>query len=138
MIPAEANETTALWWDATTERRLLVQRCEACGHHQHPPRALCTACGSTEHLGWTESTGEATVDACTVVERAPAEGQAPPYVVARVRLPEGVVLLTNIETTHPSSDPYAVAIGDAVRLGWRDLSDGRRLPIFLTHTEETR
>ena len=132
MIPADPDETTAPWWDATREGRLLVQRCEACGHHQHPPRALCTTCGSTDNLGWIESAGTATVDACTVVERAPADGQTPPYVVARVRLPEGPILLTNIETT----DPNAVAIGDAVSLNWRDLTDGRRLPVFAPAPEE--
>lgn len=130
MIPAqqaaEPDEVTQEWWDATRESRLLVQSCEACGHVQHPPRALCTGCGSTEHLTHVEASGEATVDAVTVVERAPAEGLTPPYVVARVRLAEGVVLLTNIDTP----TPYDVAIGDAVGLAWRDLPDSRRLPIF--------
>ncbi len=51
ITPAEPDEMTQTWWDATREGRLLVQSCEACGHRQHPPRAVCTACGSTEHLG---------------------------------------------------------------------------------------
>ena len=88
-LPAEPDEMTQEWWDATREGRLLVQACEACGHHQHPPRAVCTGCGSTEHLGHVDAAGTGTVDACTVVHRAPAEGFTPPYVVARVRLAEG-------------------------------------------------
>ena len=126
MTPAEPDEVTQEWWDATRENRLLVQTCTSCGHAQHPPRALCTGCGSTEHLTHVESAGTGTIDACTVVERVPVEGLTPPYVVARVRLADGVLLLTNIDTELP----YDVAIGDPVRLAWRDLPDGRRLPIF--------
>ena len=107
--------------------------CQACGHHQHPPRALCTGCGSTEHLAHVEAAGTGTVDACTVVERAPAEGLTPPYVVARVRLAEE----RHPADRHRDDHPYDVAIGDAVRLTWRDVPDGRRLPVF-TALEENR
>ena len=126
ITPAEPDEMTQSWWDATREGRLLVQTCSSCGRVQHPPRALCTGCGSTEHLTHVEAAGTGTVDACTVVERAPADGLTPPYVVARVRLAEGVILLTTVQTTAP----YDVAIGDHVRLTWRDVADGRGLPIF--------
>jgi len=125
---------TQAWWDATRDARLLVQSCEACGHRQHPPRSLCTACGTTEHLAYVEAAGPGVVDACTVVHRAPADGFTPPYAVARVRLPEGVILLTNIETDTPDD----VAIGDPVRLAWRDVPDGRRLPVFTPAPEENR
>ena len=40
--------------------------------------------------------------------------------------PRASILLSNIET----AEPDAVAIGDAVRLGWRPLDDGRALPVF--------
>jgi uncharacterized OB-fold protein len=67
-----------------------------------------------------------TIDSCTVVELAPSPEFTPPYVVARVRLADGPVLLSNIVDT----DPYGVRIGDNVRLRWRDLADGRALPVF--------
>lgn len=126
MNAAEPDEVTAPWWAATRERRLLVQRCTACGHLQHPPRALCTGCGRLDALGWKTASGAGTVDTCTVVHRAPAPGFEPPYVVARVRLAEGVLLLTNVE----APDPAAVGCGDAVHLRWRPLADGRALPVF--------
>ncbi|MGW5161149.1 Zn-ribbon domain-containing OB-fold protein [Nonomuraea wenchangensis] len=122
----EPDEVTAPWWDATRRRVLLVQRCAACGHAQHPPRALCTACGSPRDLGWAEASGDGVVDACTVVERA-MPGFLPPYVVARVRLTEGVLLLSNVVTERP----YDVGVGDALRLDWRTLPDGRALPVFV-------
>ncbi|GII86123.1 hypothetical protein Ssi03_41130 [Sphaerisporangium siamense] len=122
----EPDEVTAPWWEATRRRVLLVQRCAACGHAQHPPRALCTACGSLRDLGWSEASGDGEVDACTVVERA-MPGFQPPYVVARVRLAEGVLLLSNVVTERP----HDVGVGDALRLDWRPLPDGRALPVFV-------
>ena len=122
----EPDEVTGPWWEATRGRVLLVQQCDSCGHAQHPPRALCTGCGSAAHLGWTKASGAAVIDACTVVER-PMPGFTPPYVVARVLLAEGVLLLSNVVTT----DPYLLGPGDRLLLDWRPLPDGRALPVFV-------
>lgn len=118
----QPDEMTAAWWDATREHRLTVQECAVCGHHQHPPRAVCTGCGATEHLNQVDATGKATVDTFTVVHRAPRADVETPYVVARVRLAEGPILLTRL--------PREPAIGDAVTVAWVDLPDGRALPVF--------
>jgi uncharacterized OB-fold protein len=110
-----------------TPHRLILQSCVDCGRVQYPPRALCTGCGSMASLDWIEASGDGIVDACTVVERAPSPEFVPPYVVARIRLAEGPIMLSNVVDT----DPYAVAIGNPVRLAWRDLPDGRSLPVFV-------
>lgn len=128
------DEVTSGWWAATRQRRLVLQYCAGCGRTQHPPRALCTGCGATEHLQWREAAGVGTVDSCTVVELAPSPAFVPPYVVARVRLAEGPVLLTNVVDT----PPYEVRIGDEVRLRWRELPDGRALPVFGPASAEQR
>lgn len=119
------DEVSTPWWAATRERILLVQHCGRCDHDQHPPRAVCTCCGRTDRLGWRPAGEHGVVDSCTVVER-PAPGHAAPYVVARVRLPAGVLLLSNVET----DDPHDVTVGDRLRLAWRPLADGRALPVF--------
>lgn len=124
-IPAEvppADELSAPWWEATREHRLTVQSC-GCGHVQHPPRGLCTSCGSTERLEQVDAAGAGTVDSFTVVHRAPRPGAEAPYVVARVRLAEGPLLLTRL----PLQD---WTIGDPVAVDWIDLPDGRALPVF--------
>lgn len=118
---APADEMTAAWWDATRAHRLTVQTC-GCGHRQHPPRAVCTACGRTDALALVDASGAATVDTYTVVHRAPRPDVATPYVVARVRLAEGPILLTRL--------PEEPAIGDHVSVAWVDLPDGRALPVF--------
>nr|BFE78218.1 hypothetical protein GCM10020093_008190 [Planobispora longispora] len=104
---------------------LLLQRCGACRRAQHYPRALCAACGSTD-LTWTESAGRGVVDSFTVVHRSPFPEPQAPYVVARVRLAEGPVLLTNLVGAAP--DDWRC--DEPVRLTWRPVGDGRRLPVF--------
>lgn len=117
------DHVTEPWWDATRERRLLLQHCAACDRVQHPPRPVCTACGAEP--GWSDAAGTGGVDAWTVVRRSPGPGLDPPYVVARVRLTEGPVLLTNL----PGTGPYRC--GQPVALDWRALPDGRHLPVFV-------
>ncbi len=124
--PAPADEVTGPWWKATREHRLLVQTCAACGGVQHPPRAVCIRCGKTQALGWTPAGGTGAVDAFSVVHRAPHPDTPVPYVVARVRLDEGPLLLTRLEGAHPDS----WSVDDRVRVAWRDLLDGRALPVF--------
>ena len=126
------DEVTRPWWEATGRRELVLQTCSR-GHRQHPPRAVCTTCGDTAGLGWSTATGRGSVDACTVVHRAPAPGFEPPYLVARIRLAEGPVLLSTVVT----DDLDAVAIGDPVTLDWRPLADGRALPVFVPRSEES-
>jgi uncharacterized protein len=119
---AAPDPATAGWWQATSERRLLVQRCEGCGHAQHYPRSICTGCGAPDP-SWVESAGRGEVHSFTVVHRSPHPAFEAPYTVALVRLDEGPVLLTNIVDGE-------VRCGTRVRVTWEDLPDGRKLPLF--------
>jgi uncharacterized protein len=117
------DDVTSEWWDATRSHRYTLQRCNACGTAQHPPRAVCARCGSTGALVLADASGAGTVDAWTVVHRAPRAGVAVPYTIARIRLAEGPIVLTRL-------DGEEWQIGDPVRVGWVDLDDGRALPVF--------
>ncbi|MBD3926763.1 OB-fold domain-containing protein [Nocardioides cavernae] len=120
---------TAAWWDATREHRFTVQACPACDHVQHPPRSHCTRCGGTGPLIPREISGAGTVDTFTVVHRGPRADVETPYVLARVRLAEGPVVLTRL--------PSEPQVGDPVTVGWVDLPDGRSLPVFRPTTQES-
>ena len=123
-LPAEDSDTQA-WWDATRDRRLLVQRCEDCGHYQHYPRALCTSCGGTD-LGFVDASGEFTLVSYSTVCRSPDPGRfEAPYHVALVQMAEGPTLFSRV---HPITEPR---IGQPMRLAWHPLSDGRHLPYFV-------
>lgn len=118
------DDVTGPWWEATRERILLLQWCPACDRVQHYPRAVCLACGRSD-LGWQPASGRGVVDSFTVVHRSPAPMVEPGYVLARVRLAEGPILLTHLDgCREPRVDL-------PVRLAWRHLDDGRNLPIFV-------
>lgn len=130
MKPVEvppADELTADWWAATREHRLTVQACGTCGGVQHPPRAVCTHCGATGGLALREATGRGAVDSFTVVHRSPVPDLEVPYVIARVRLDEGAILLSRLEGR---TEPDSWHIDDRVAVDWVDLADGRALPVF--------
>jgi len=114
------------WWEATRERRLLVQQCARCDRYQHYPRALCIHCGHAE-LAYREAAGTGTIYSFTVVHRAPGPAAPPvPYAVALVRLAEGPVVLTNVL----AADLEALVCDAPVTLAWEPLADGRLLPVF--------
>ena len=128
MIPDVSPEARE-WWEATRERRLLVQRCRSCGHRQHYPRAMCVRCGGVD-MGWVEATGRGAVYSFTHSHRSPDPATfEPPYTIAIVTLDEGPRLLATVTGAGVRCDVR-------VRLGWKPLADGRNLPVFETDPEE--
>lgn len=121
------SEHAKPFWDATRERRLVLQYCRADGRPVHYPREVCPRCLGTD-LEWREASGLGTVYAFTVnhVPATVAIGREPPFVVALVDLNEGVRFMTNIVGCAPGD----VRVGMPVRVSWEPLSDGRALPVF--------
>jgi len=111
------------FWAGAARKELRVQRCLACGAHQFYPRPFCLACGS-DSVTWVASSGKATVYSLTTIHRAVAPEWTPPYVVALVDLDEGTRLTTVIVGDAPC------AIGDRVRLAWREREGLPPLPVF--------
>lgn len=122
-----ASEVAAPYWDATREKRLVVQWCDDCDRSVWFPRAVCPVCLGTT-LSWRDAAGTGTVYALTVEHRPqnPQLVSRAPYVVALVDLDEDVRLLTNVVNCAPGD----VAIGQRVSVTWEALSDGRHLPLF--------
>ena len=119
---AVGDPTTEPFWAGCRERRLMIQRCEACGRHQFYPRPFCLTCESSD-VAWVQASGEGHIYSMTTI-RVPADPSIPPpYVVAIVELTEGPRLLSNIE-----GGP--AAIGDPVALRWREREPLPPLPIF--------
>jgi hypothetical protein len=110
------------FWEAARQHRLLLQRCDRCGHHQYIPRPFCVSCDA-DSLRWVESGGAGAIYSVTVTRREVLPDRPVPYVVALVELDEGPRLLANIEGI-----PHD--IGTRVRLFWRDRPDGPPVPAF--------
>jgi hypothetical protein len=121
------SEIATPYWDATREKKLLVQWCLDCDKPVQFPRAVCPICLGT-NLAWREASGRGTIYAVTVEHRPqnPRMSARAPYAVALVDLDEGARLLTNVVTP----DPLSLVIGQPVRVTWEELSDGRHLPLF--------
>jgi len=119
----------APFWSATRDRRYVLPWCTSCGHPHWFPREFCPTCLGTD-LDWREASGEGVVDAVSVMPKPgnPLMAGRGPYAVALVALPEGVRVMAEVV----ADDPDLVAVGQAVRLEWEALADGRHLPVFRT------
>ena len=85
------------FWEAAREEKLCIQKCKDCDKYVFYPRLVCPHCLS-DNLKWVEALGKGTIYSYTVVENnAPsAFVNDMPYVVALVKLEEGVQMLSNI------------------------------------------
>lgn len=121
------TETTAAFWDATRDKRLLVQWCTSCGQAVFFPREVCPFCTSSA-LEWRLASGCATLYSFTVEHKAQTSvlGGAGPYVIALVDLDEGVRMMSNVVHCPVES----LVVGMALEITWELLSDGRHLPLF--------
>jgi hypothetical protein len=115
------------YWQAAREGRLVLQHCNACDRPIHYPRIACPHCGSDD-LGWQPASGRGTIYSFTVVQsNAPSAFIADmPYVVAVVRLAEGVQMLSNIV----QCDPDSLSCDQPVEVVFEALNDEFTLPKF--------
>ena len=124
-LPTPSPET-AEFWAATTEKRLLLKRCENCATVIWYPKSLCPHCHSTD-TSWFEAAGTGHVYSYTISRRG--EGpyrEAAPYVLAYVELDEGPRLMTNIV----DCDPETVTVGQRVNVVFDDTGEGSALIRF--------
>jgi uncharacterized OB-fold protein len=93
---------TEPFWTAVRENKLLLQFCPACEHFIFYPRRYCPFCDS-EQIEWVQAAGRGKVYAFTVVRNnAPSAFLDDlPFVIAIVRLEEGVQMMTNIVGCDP-------------------------------------
>ncbi|HUL99820.1 MAG TPA: Zn-ribbon domain-containing OB-fold protein [Mycobacterium sp.] len=114
------------FWDGAKERRLLIQRCAACGALRHPPRPMCPQCHSLE---WdtVQSSGRGTVYSFVM----PRHPQFPffddDYIVALIELEEGTRLVSNLVDITPGD----ARIGMPVMVRFDEFDDGVVLPVFV-------
>ncbi len=115
------------YWTAAQEHRLILQFCPDCQHHVFYPRLYCPHCDG-ERLAWVEASGRGVVYTFTVVRNnAPSAFSADlPFVIAVVRLAEGVQMMTNIV----GCDPAEVYMEMPVEVVFEKLNEAITLPKF--------
>jgi hypothetical protein len=121
-----ATTASEPFWEATRDKRLVIQWCLDCEQPVHFPREVCPRCLGTR-LEYRPSAGTAIVHTVVVEHKVPSPmGGDGPYAIALVDLDEGVRLMTNVVGIAPAD----VTVGMAVQVAWEPLSDGRHLPLF--------
>lgn len=118
----------APFWEAAAEGRLMLQRCPVTGRFQTYPRAHSLYSGGTPE--WVEAAGTGRIESFSVIHRSFYADLPAPYVLAVVRLDEGVLLTGNM----PGTDPAAVHIGAAVRVIFETLGDRQLCGFALLET----
>jgi hypothetical protein len=115
------------FWDAARENTLKIQQCPDCRSFVFYPRIVCPYCFG-ESLEWVQATGKGTVYSYTIVENnAPSFFQEDmPYVVAIIRLEEGVQMMSNIV----ECDPYSVHCDMPVEVVFEKADETFTLPKF--------
>ena len=121
-IPAAAvNLETKPFWDAASEGRFLIKRCNACGKAHWYPRTTCPMCHSDDTV-WEESPGEGVIYTYSVLRRAPTG----PYAIGYVTLDEGPAVLTNFVDVAPDG----LSIGMKVKVKFQPTEGGPPVPVF--------
>jgi hypothetical protein len=122
----EPSSFTRPFWDATRERRLLLQYCSVARKFQHYPRPVSIYTGR-KTIEWREVAGSGTVYAFTVTQRAPPAFRGrEPYIVATIELDEQVRLMSNVVGAAPAD----IRVGSHVRLCWSPMASGFNFPTF--------
>jgi uncharacterized protein len=125
----DADRDSAGHYRGRLERRLLLHRCQDCGHWRHPPRPVCPSCWSTRVIP-TAVRGRGSVHLAIFLHQGPpATGvdYAAPYPVVTVELDEQPGL--RFTSTVIDAAKEEITIGAPVELAWVE-RDGVPLPVF--------
>ena len=114
------------FYDACAAGKLVLQRCQSCGHVLFYPRTHCDACQS-DQLVWENASGAGTIASYTVVRRGVSADFEAPYVIALIDLAEGPRIMSQVVDTGPN----ALAVGRSVRVDFAAWSEDITLPVFL-------
>ena len=115
------------YWDATREKKLVLQYCRATGKYQHYPRPNSIYTGRASDIEWREVSGKGELFSFTVAYRgAPAFRGHEPYAVVLVTLDVGV----NVMAGMMNCTTDELKVGMRVRPTWLPLEDGTHLLMF--------
>lgn len=125
---------TQPFWDGAAQGRLVLQRCRACGHYDHPPFPECTRCRSAE-TAFEPVSGRGTIFERCIVASPVVAGfeERLPYACLAVELDEqrGLLVVGNLVEAPPAE----AVIGRRVEVVFEDSGEGFVLPMFRLQEE---
>jgi uncharacterized protein len=124
--PPTPRSFSKAFWDATREKRLLLQFDPRNQKYQFIPRPTSIYDGRRQ-LEWREASGRGEIFSFLIASHAnpPFRGHTP-FAIASVTLEEGVNIMANIVNCELDE----VRIGLPVKLSWLALANGANLPTF--------
>ncbi len=130
------DEWTKPFWDAARRGVLALQRCQGCGHFQHPPYATCVNCMGIA-LKFEPVRSEGTIYTYTIMYHTGDKrfAAAVPYASIIVELDDapGALLAGNLLEA-----PYTEAkVGRRVEVVFQQLNEDITLPQFRLATGES-
>lgn len=118
-------------WESIREHAMKLQCCTGCGGFQYPPAPVCVHCLSSE-LEWRALSGQGSIISWVVFHKSYLDAYPAPYNVIAVRLAEGPVMISNLESPLPEGN----WIGKPVRMTYVTMADERVLPRFVIDSQE--
>ncbi|HBP14132.1 MAG TPA: acyl dehydratase [Gammaproteobacteria bacterium] len=118
------SSTTRPFWDGLNERKVQIQRCDACDSWVFYPRTRCPSCLGNQ-LVWHEVSGRGVLYTYTLARQptAPHFADETPQQLAVVELDEGVRMTSTLVNVEPSDivigmrlRPYFDQVSDAITL----------------------
>lgn len=140
VLPDTEDPVDAPFWQATRERRLVIQHCISCVQSYYPPRVHCPACHGK--LEWRDIAGTGRIWSYVIVHPPLLRAYQPhsPYPIVLVELDDhpGLRLVGNLlreaEGAINTAVDQAIAIGDPVRVTFRTIADDVVLPCWIKTT----
>ena len=119
------NHDSKHFWQGLREGKLLIQKCDECNTHRHPPQPMCEKCQS---LKWssTESSCRGTIHSFTTIHYPEIPPFEYPNTIVLVDLDEGVRITAQLNCDNPGE----LVIGLPVVAAIEEVQDGLSLPIF--------
>ena len=112
------------FWEATRQKKLVIQYCKTAKKFQHFPRPVSIYTGRRRDIEWREVSGKGTVFSYTIAHRGtPPFHGAEPYAIASVTLDEGVNLIAGMVNCKAED----LKVGMKVKAYWHPLDNGEHL-----------
>jgi uncharacterized OB-fold protein len=119
------------FWEASRDKRLVIQYCKATGKYQHFPRPVSIFTGRRRDIEWREVSGKGKVFSFTFAHRGTQQFRgAEPYAIVSVTIEEGVNLIANMVNCKAED----LQVGMKVKPYWHPLDDGTHLLMFQPDT----
>ena len=108
------------FWSKANNGKLLLPRCMDTNQFFWYPRKISPFTLSA-NVEWVEAAGKGVIYTFSIMRRAD-----PQYVIAYVRLVEGITMMTNIV----ECDPDSLEVGQPVELLMQESENGQKIPVF--------